>query len=92
MAKNWSSSRAARQISENEDREATSARHRPVRGRGLVMGTGDAHGSDQRLRASADPAPNPVAHTRAKPAVLDLQLPGLCETRTVRWREMDSNL
>jgi hypothetical protein len=29
--------------------------------------------------------------TRAKPAVLDLQRPGLCETRTVRWREMDSN-
>jgi hypothetical protein len=31
------------------------------------------------------------AHTRAKAAVLDLQRPGLCETRTLRWRDMDSN-
>ena len=35
--------------------------------------------------------PNRAAHSRAKAAVLDLQRPGLCETRTVRWREMDSN-
>ena len=32
-----------------------------------------------------------AAHTRAKAAVLDLQRPGLCETRTLRWREPDSN-
>jgi hypothetical protein len=31
------------------------------------------------------------AHTRAKAAVLDLQRPGLCETRTRRWRKTDSN-
>ena len=44
------------------------------------------------LRVSADRAANRAAHTRAKPAVLDLQRPGLCETRTLRWRELDSNL
>ena len=43
------------------------------------------------LRVSADRAANRAAHTRAKPAVLDLQRPGLCETRTLRWREVDSN-
>ena len=31
------------------------------------------------------------AHTRAKPAVLDLQRPGLCETRTLRWSKPDAN-
>ena len=34
---------------------------------------------------------NRAEHTRAKAAVLDLQRPGLRETRTLRWREMDSN-
>ena len=32
-----------------------------------------------------------AAYTRAKAAVLDLQRPGLCETRTLRWRGKDSN-
>ena len=41
---------------------------------------------DQRLRGSADRAANPAAHTRVKPAVLDLQRLGLCETGTVRWK------
>ena len=39
------------------------------------------------MRVSADRAANRAAHTHAKPAVLDLQRPGLCETRTLRWRE-----
>jgi hypothetical protein len=34
---------------------------------------------------------NRAAHTRAKPAVLDLQRPSLCKTRTLRWRKADSN-
>ena len=43
--------------------------------------------------ASLPTAPPTQRRTPAwlKPAVLDLQRPGLCETRTVRWREMDSN-
>jgi len=32
-----------------------------------------------------------TAHTRAKAAVLDLQRPGLCETRTLRWSKRYSN-
>ena len=48
---------------------------------------------DEQVRVlSADHAANPAAHTRATSAVLDRQRLGLCETRTVRWREMDSNL
>jgi len=43
------------------------------------------------LRVSADRTANSAAHTRAKRAVPYLQLPRPCETRTVRWREMDSN-
>ena len=43
------------------------------------------------LRVSADRAADRAAHTRTKPAVLDLQRPGLCETRTLRWRNTDSN-
>src|SRR5215472_4943790 len=39
-------------------------------------------------RVSADAPPNRAAHTRAKAAVLDLQWPGLCETQTLRWREI----
>ena len=46
---------------------------------------------DEQVRVSADRAANPAAHTRATRAVLDRQRLGLCETRTVRWREMDSN-
>src|SRR5215831_12777309 len=39
-------------------------------------------------RVSADAPPDRAAHTRAKAAVLDLQRPGLCETQTLRWREI----
>jgi hypothetical protein len=43
------------------------------------------------LRISADRVANRAAQTRAQAAVLDLQRPGLCEKRTLRWREKDSN-
>ena len=43
------------------------------------------------LRVSADRVVAPAAHTRANPGVLDRQRRGLHETRTLRWREMDSN-
>src|SRR5215510_6839022 len=46
---------------------------------------------DEQVRVSADRAANPAAHTRATRAALDRRRLGLCETRTVRWREPDSN-
>ena len=50
----------------------------------IELGEKEGRAPDHRLRVSVDRAANPAAHTGVKPAVLDLQRPGLCETRTVR--------